>query len=113
VTARRRRRLLLAVAGLVVLAALAVEVRSVLWFHAVAPWSVGERVHVCGRDFQRAGHVSAAAAEGGAPGEPLQRVAEGPLLQPLYGHPADEPCTMDLYLREGDGYRAYSLVGGP
>lgn len=107
-TPRRRRWLLLAVAIPVVLAGLAVEVRAVLWFHSVLPWSVGERVHVCGRDFQRAGHVSAAAVAG-----PLARIADGPLFQPLYGHPAGAPCTMEFYLPEGDGYRAYSLVGAP
>jgi hypothetical protein len=77
-------------------------------------------VHVCGRDFERAGHVGAEEARTAVPGVALQRVADGPLFQPLHGHPAaaphralGAPCTMDLYLHEGDGYRTYSLVGGP
>jgi hypothetical protein len=118
--ARRRRRARRAAAGVVLLALLALEVRSVLWFSSAAPWSLGDRVHVCGRDFARAGHVAAAAAEGAVPGVALQRVASGPLFQPVYGHPAaapyralGAPCTMDLYVREGTGYREYGLVGGP
>jgi hypothetical protein len=52
---------------------------------------------------------------------PLQRLADGPLWQPVYGHPADlqrvaqvsEPCAMVLYMREGNGYRSFVLSGGP
>jgi hypothetical protein len=105
---RRRRRARRAAVAVVLLALVALEVRSVLWFHSVLPWTVGDRVHVCGRDFQRAGHVGAATADG-----PLARIADGPLFQPLYGHPGGTPCAMTLYLPEGDGYRTYSLVGGP
>jgi hypothetical protein len=104
----RRRRAWWAAALVLLVAVLALEARSALWFHTVLPWAVGERVHVCGRDFQRAGHVSAATVGG-----PLARIADGPLFQPLYGHPAGSPCTMTLYLPEGDGYREYGLVGGP
>jgi hypothetical protein len=104
----RRRWAWRAAVAVVLLVLAALEVRSALWFHTVLPWSVGDRVHVCDRDFRRAEHVSAAAADG-----PLARIADGPLLQPLYGHPAGTPCTMVLYLPEGDGYREYSLLGGP
>jgi hypothetical protein len=119
-TRRRRRRVRWAAAAVVLLALLTLEARSVLWFSSAAPWTVGERVHVCGRDFQRAGIVPAAQAEAPLSGVALQRVASGPLFQPLYGHPAPAsyralgaPCTMELYVREGAGYRGYSLVGGP
>jgi hypothetical protein len=108
VRTRRRRRAWWAAAVVLLLAVLALEVRSALWFHTVLPWSVGDRVHVCGRDFQRARHVSAATVDGS-----LARIADGPLLQPLYGNPAGTPCAMVLYLREGDGYREYVLLGGP
>jgi hypothetical protein len=120
VRSRRPRRARRAAVALLLLALVALEVRSVLWFSSALPWSVGERAHVCGRDFARAGHVPAAAARTAVPGVALRRVAAGPLFQPLYGHPATAshralgaPCTMDLYVREGDGYREYSLLGGP
>jgi hypothetical protein len=117
---RRRRRARRAAVAVVLLALVALEVRSVLWFSSVLPWSVGERVHVCGRDFERAGHVGAAEAQTDVTGVPWQRIADGPLFQPLYGFPAagsyralGAPCTMELFLPEDDGYRAYVLVGGP
>jgi hypothetical protein len=112
---RRRRRARRAAVAVLLLAVVALEVRSVLWSHSALPWSVGERVHVCGRDFDRAGQVGAAAVDG-----PLARIADGPLFQPLHGRPAPAsyrshgaPCTTELYLPEGDGYRPYLLVGGP
>jgi hypothetical protein len=117
---RRRRRARWAAAAVVLLALLALEARSVLWFSSAVPWALGERVHVCGRDFERAEHVDAAQAEAPLSGVALQRVASGPLFQPIYGHPATAsyralgaPCTLELYLREGAGYRGYGLVGGP
>jgi hypothetical protein len=113
----RHRRARWAAAVVVLLALLALEARSVLWFHTAAPWVVGERVHVCGRDFGRAEHVDAAQAEARVSGVPLQRVDSGPLFQPIYAHPAraypGAPCAMELYVREGAGYRGYGLVGGP
>jgi hypothetical protein len=114
---RRRRRARWAAGVVVLLALLALEARSVLWFHSAVPWALGERVHVCGRDFERAEHVDAAQAEAPVSGVALQRVAGGPLFQPIYAHPAGAypgaPCAMELFVREGAGYRGYSLVGGP
>ena len=108
-------------ASLLLVAALVVEGRSVLLFHAVAPWSSPERIHFCGRDYNRGGAVSAAAAEDVVGASPFQQVTRGPLWQPVYGHPASAqqraalgvPCAMVLYVREGDGYRSYALSGGP
>jgi len=100
------------------LAVLVVEGRSLLWFSTPAPWSSAERVHYCGRDYDRGGDVSAAAA---GDGTSLQQLTRGPLGQPVYGEPASAgrrarlgvPCAMVLYMRDGDGYRSYALSGGP
>jgi hypothetical protein len=107
-------------ASLLLVAALAVEGRSVLFFHTVTPWSSPDRIHFCGRDYNRGGVVSAAAAEDVVGVSSFQQFARGPLWQPVYGHPASAqqraggvPCAMGLYMREGDGYRSYSLSGGP
>jgi hypothetical protein len=108
-------------ASLLLLAALGVEGRSVLLFHTVTPWSSPERIHFCGRDYHRGGAVSASAAEDVVGASPFQRLARGPLGQPVYGHPAGAqqraalgvPCAMVLYLREGAGYLSYALSGGP
>lgn len=114
---RRRRRARWAAAVVVLLALLALEARSVLWFHTVVPWTLGERMHVCGRDFERAERIDAAQAEAPVSGVALERVDSGPLFQPIYAHPArayaGAPCAMELFVREGAGYRGYSLVGGP
>lgn len=120
---RRRRRLAaVAFASLLVVAALFVEGRSVLLFHTVTPWSSPDRIHFCGRDYNRGGGtVSATAAEDVVGASPFQQVTRGPLWQPVYGHPATAqeraalgvPCAMVLYLRDGSGYRSYALSGGP
>jgi hypothetical protein len=104
---------------LLLLAVLAVEGRSLLWFSTPAPWSAAERVHYCGRDYHRGGDVSAAAAEDGA--SSFRQLTRGPLGQPVYGEPASAqrraqlgvPCAMVLYMRDRDGYRSYALSGGP
>jgi hypothetical protein len=109
------------VASLLLVAVLAVEGRSVLWFHTALPWSSAERIHFCGRDYNRGGVVSAAAAENVAGASPFQQLTRGPLGQPVYGHPAGAkqraalgvPCAMVLYERDGAGYRSYALSGGP
>jgi len=108
-------------ASLLLFAALAVEGRSLLLFHTVAPWSSAERILFCGRTYVRGGAASAAAAEDVAGASPFQQLTRGPLWQPVYGHPASTrqraalgmPCAMVLYVREGDGYRSYALSGGP
>jgi hypothetical protein len=108
-------------ASLLLLGALVVEGRSVLLFHTVAPWSSPERIHFCGRDYNRGGAVSAAAAEDVVGASPFQQMTRGPLWQPVYGHPASAqqraalgvPCAMVLYMRERAGYRSYALSGGP
>lgn len=108
-------------ASLLLVVALVVEGRSVLLFHTVAPWSSPERIHFCGRDYNRGGAVSAAAAEDVVGASPFQQLTRGPLWQPVYGHPASAqeraalgvPCAMVLYAPEGDGYRSYALSGGP
>jgi hypothetical protein len=119
---RRWRRVAgVALLSLLLLAALVVEGRSVLLFHAVTPWSSPPRIHFCGRDYGPGGTVAASQAEQLEGAAPLQRVARGPLGQPIYAHPASAqqrarygvPCAMVLYLRAGAGYRSYSLVGGP
>ena len=108
-------------AALLLVAALVVEGRSVLWFHTVTPWSSPEQIHFCGRDYNRGGVVSAAAAEDVVGASSFQRLARGPLWQPVYGHPASAqqraflgvPCAMVLYMREDGGYGYYALSGGP
>ena len=108
-------------ASLLLVAALVVEGRSVLLFHTVRPWSSPERIHFCGRDYNRGGTVSAAAAEDVVGASPFQQLSRGPLWQPVYGYPASAqqraalggPCAMVLYLRENGGYRSYALSGGP
>jgi hypothetical protein len=108
-------------ASLVLLGALVVEGRSVVLFHTVAPWSSPERIHFCGRDYNRGGAVSAAAAEDVVGASPFQQLTRGPLWQPVYGQPTNAqqraalevPCAMVLYMRERAGYRSYALSGGP
>jgi hypothetical protein len=108
-------------ASLLLVAALVVEGRSVLLFHTVTPWSSPEQIHFCGRDYNRGGAVSAAAAEDVVGASPFQQLSRGPLWQPVYGHPASAqqraalgvPCAMVLYLREDGGYRSYAISGGP
>jgi hypothetical protein len=113
---------MIGVLSLVLLAGVVVEGRSVLLFHTTTPWSSSAppRIHVCGRDYDRGGVVPASAArDANGVDVPLQQLADGPLWQPVYGHPADpqlyrgEPCAMVLYMREGNGYRSFELVGGP
>jgi hypothetical protein len=121
--ARRRLRRVFGVglASLLLVAVLVVEGRSVLWFHTATPWSSPERIHFCGRDYNRGGVVTAAAAEDVVGAFPFQQLTRGPLWQPVYGHPASTqqraalgvPCAMVLYVRKGDGYRSYALSGGP
>ncbi len=118
---RVRRVVWVGVSMLVLIAALGLEARSVVTFHTAAPWSPPERIHFCGRDYLRGGIVSSAAAHDASGAESWRQLTRGPLLQPVYGRPTSAeqratlgvPCTMALYLREGDGYRAYSLSGGP
>jgi hypothetical protein len=108
-------------ASLLLVAILVVEGRSVLWFGTASPWSSAERIHFCGRDYNRGGVVSAAVAEDAVGASPFQQLTRGPLWQPVYGNPASAqrraslgvPCAMVLYVREGDGYRSYALSGGP
>jgi hypothetical protein len=108
-------------ASLLLVAALVVEGRSALLFHTVVPWSSPEQIHFCGRDYNRGGAVSAAAAEDVVGASPFQQLTRGPLWQPVYGNPATTqqraalgvPCAMVLYMREGGGYRSYALSGGP
>ena len=108
-------------ASLLLVAVLVIEGRSVLWFHTAVPWSSPERIHFCGRDYNRGGIVSDEAARHVVGASPFQQLTRGPLWQAVYGHPASEqqraalgvPCAMVLYLREGDGYRSYALSGGP
>lgn len=119
----RRRVRAVVVTGLatfVLVAALIIEGRSVLFFHTLAPWSSPPRIHFCGRDYDRGGLVPADGAEVVVGASPFQQVTRGPLWQPLYGHPASPhlratgaPCAMVLYLRQGDRYRSYALSGGP
>ena len=108
-------------ASLLLVPVLVIEGRSVLWFHTAVPWSSPERIHFCGRDYNRGGVVSDEAAQHVVGASPFHQLMRGPLWQPVYGHPASEhqrsalgvPCAMVLYLREGDGYRTYALSGGP
>lgn len=116
-----RRAIWLGVSALVLIAAFGLEARSIAVFHTAVPWSSPERIHFCGRDYLRGAVLSAAPAHDGSGASSWQRLTRGPLLQPVYGHPASAeqratlgvPCTMVLYLRDGDGYRAYGLSGGP
>ncbi len=108
-------------ASLVLIAALALEARSIVMFHTVVPWSSPERIHFCGRDYMRGGVVSTAVAHDASGTSPWRQLTRGPWLQPVYGDPASAeqratlgvPCAMVLYLRDGDHYRAYGLSGGP
>jgi hypothetical protein len=114
---RRRRALGFGLAAVLLIAVVVVEGRSVLFFHTVTPWSSPGRMHVCGRDYSRGDtFTTRAAAEAVAPGT-LRPRARGPLWQPIYAGPAPAisgaPCGTVVYLPEGDGYRAYDLVGGP
>ena len=92
-----------------------------LRFRTVRPWSSPERIHFCGRDYNRGGAVPAMATEDVVGATPLQQVTEGPLWQPVYRHPAGArrraalgvPCAMVLYLRERSGCRSYALSGNP
>jgi hypothetical protein len=113
---------MIGVLSLILLPGLVVEGRSVLLFHTTTPWSSSAppRIHVCGREYNRAGVVSASVAKDGVDA-PLQQLGDGPLWQPVFGHPADPqlraqiggPCAMVLYMREGSGYRSFVLSGGP
>ncbi|MDA8438106.1 MAG: hypothetical protein M0Z51_04470 [Propionibacterium sp.] len=106
---------------LVLVAAVALEARSLVVFHTVAPWVSPERIHFCGRDYLKGAVVSPTAARDAAGAVSWRQLTRGPLLQPVYGHPASAqqrsalgiPCAMVLYLREGDGNRTYGLSGGP
>jgi hypothetical protein len=105
---------------LAVLAAGAVEWRSLAKFHAITPWATPARVHYCGRDFVRGSMMSLQTASAFGDGGTWRQVMRGPLGQPIYAllTPADqrqhgEPCTMGLFLSEGSDYRAYGLSGGP
>lgn len=114
---RSRRLLVIGLAALLLLVALGIEVRSVLWLHAGTPWSTPQRIHYCGRDYPRGNTVPAADVDGAGP---LREMTRGPLFQPIYGQPAvtepgvaGAPCAMSLFVRDGDGYDVYDLAGGP
>jgi hypothetical protein len=107
-------------ASLLLLLALGIEARAVLFFHAVTPWSSPQRIHYCGRDYPRGNTVPAAQAEDAEDVASLRVMTRGPLFQPIYGNPAGAqqraagaPCTMALFIRDGDGYDVYDLAGGP
>lgn len=112
------RRTLVAIAGfltilvlLVVIAAIVLQGPGVMSIHDTA--KLPDRVHVCGRNFQKA--------------EPARTFGEirshgiDPVVVdtgPLAGCPANAcvkiGCTTIVYVRVGDdAYVAYSLLGGP
>lgn len=117
---RTRRLVPVTIAALLILAVLAIEARSLLVFHAAAPWSSPNRIHYCGRNYDRGGLASGRfdRVNGGASLKVLMR---GPLWQPIYGQPTSSqersasggPCAMSLYMKEGSQLRSYSLSGGP
>ena len=111
---RRRRRwswTMAAVSSVLVLACLAIEVRSVLAFGAWQPWATPRHIRHCGQDYRQESGSQARSLEQLHVVD-LRKVMSGPHFQPVY-----EPvftlgrydkCGPDLLLRSGSGYRDYS-----
>jgi hypothetical protein len=114
-----RRRTVIAVAlfaavlvSLVVIAAIVLQGPGVMSIHETA--KLPDRIHVCGRNFQKADPAGTLAAIRSSDGVEPVVVDTGPLA----GCPANActsaGCTTVVYVRVGeDAYYAYSLLGGP
>jgi hypothetical protein len=113
---RRRRRWSWSLASLsvvVLLALLAVEVRSVVTFHAITPWSQPARIHYAGRDYDPGGVPEPKSSLRLFPGTPLTKVMRGNHGQAIWAQVKSGFTTMVLYEQRGAKYQAYVLQGGP
>ena len=101
---RRRRRWSWANASaiaLLVLAFLAIEVRSVVTFHAITPWSQPARIHYAGRDYDPSGAPEPRASLNLISGIPLTKVMRGNHGQPIWAQVEWGFTTMELYEQRG------------